>query len=344
MTTCTHCNAENRAGAKFCGSCGAPLAVESSPVPPPEPAAPEAAAEQPPAEPTSLFAGGVWITAGLGSVQGVEETINQDSLLALSLTPLAEARPAPALGLFALADGMSRALGEIASRLAVQALAQGVIARVVLCELDNEPCLDETLAIALAESVEDANARLCAGAQHSGGDLASTLVAVLLRDDLAVVASVGDSRAYHWGGGTLRQVTTDHSVVERLLETGQISAEEAAAHPQRGLLYRSLGDRLGVEVDTFALRLAPGDRLLLCCDGVWQSLSIQALKEILAAGEPQQACDQVICRARAAGAADNASALVVEVQDAALRAGPDCQERGDGAILAEQSDQTPGGE
>jgi serine/threonine protein phosphatase PrpC len=151
-----------------------------------------------------------------------------------------------------------------------------------------------------------------AAARGRGSDMGSTLTVVLVRGTLAVVANVGDSRTYHWRDGSLRQLTTDHSVVERLVATGVIDSSEAAFHPQRGVLYRSLGDRASVEVDVLSLPLSPGDRLLLCCDGVWESLADDGLEEVMSLeSEPQRACEEICRRALEAGASDNVSVVVV---------------------------------
>ncbi len=313
MTICSACGTENRDGAKFCQACGAPLVEPVETVPVEDMEAGELIV--PPEE--LPFGQGVWLTVGLRSEKGPEREVNQDSLLALVLTPLYEGRPTPALGLLAVADGMGgHQTGEVASRRAVQTLAQGITSRVLMAELSGESCLVETLTTVISESVEDANAQVCAVAQSSGAEMGSTLTVALVRDDLAIVASVGDSRTYHWHAGALRQVTTDHSVVERLLATGQIAPEEAVNHPQQGVLYRSLGDRPAVEVDVFSLSLVPGDRLLLCCDGVWESLGDEELEEVmLLEHDPQRICDEVVRRALESGATDNVSVIVVSVTD-----------------------------
>jgi serine/threonine protein phosphatase PrpC len=274
------------------------------------------AVEEAPAE--KLSSGrGVRLTVGIHSAKGPDLAVNQDSLLALTLTPMFEGRPAPALGLFAVADGIGEhQAGGIASRAAVRALAQGLISGVLMAELGGDGCLDETLIQIVGEAVEEANAQVYAIAQGRGSDTGSTLTAALVRDDLAVVASVGDSRTYHWHDGALRQVTTDHSVVERLVVAGEITPEEAAGHAQKGVLYRSLGDRPTVEVDVLSLRLAPGDRLLLCCDGVWESLGDKGLEEaMLLEVDPQRICEQVVRQASKAGAVDNVSVVVVDLAE-----------------------------
>lgn len=331
---CLACGAEVPAGESFCPACGAELAHPATCLlhewlAPPEPGEVEGEVtfefgghtfaveveEPPPEEPP--FAQGVRLTVGLRSEKGPDRTVNQDSLLALTLAPLYEGRPTPALGLFAVADGMGgHQAGEIASRIAVQVLAQEITSRVLMAELSGDMCLAETLTEIVRESIEDANAQVYAAAQSSGTDTGSTLTAALVRDDLAVIGNVGDSRVYHWYAGELRQVTTDHSVVERLVATGQIAPEEAANHPQKGVLYRSLGDRPAVEADVFSLRLAPADRLFLCCDGVWESLVDEELEEImLSEHDPQRICDRVIQWVLEIGATDNVSVIVVSATD-----------------------------
>ncbi len=274
------------------------------------------AVEEAPAE-ELLSARRVRLTVGIQSAKGPDLAVNQDSLLALTLTPMFEGRPAPALGLFAVADGIGgRQAGEIASRIAVRVLAQGLISGVLMAELGGDGCLDETLIQIVGEAVEEADAQVYAVAQGCGSDMGSTLTLALLRDDLVIVANVGDSRTYHWHDGALRQMTTDHSVVERLVAMGEIAPEEAVGHAQKGVLYRSLGDRPTVEVDVLSLRLVPGDRLLLCCDGVWESLGDEGLEEaMLLEVDPQRICEQVVRRALEAGAMDNVSAVVVGIAE-----------------------------
>jgi len=263
------------------------------------------------------FAQGVRLTAGLCSVKGPELEIDQDSLLALTLSPVYEGRPTPAVGLFAVADGIGgHQAGEVASRIAVQVLAQEIISGVLMAELSGDICLAETLIRVVGEAVAEANAQIHAVAQSSGSDMGSTLTMALVRDDLAVIANVGDSRVYHWHAGNLEQMTVDHSLVERLVATGEIAPEEAAGHPQKGVLYRSLGDRPAVEVDVLSLQLTPGDRLLLCCDGVWESVGNEGLEEVMLLElEPQRICDQVVRRSLESGASDNVSVIAVGVAD-----------------------------
>jgi serine/threonine protein phosphatase PrpC len=272
--------------------------------------------EEPPQE-EGAFPCGVRLVVGARSVRGPDLATNQDSLLTLTLAPMYEGRSAPALGLFAVADGIGgHEGGEVASRIAVQVLAQEIVSGMLLAELGGDACLDETLTDIVGEAIMDANAQVYAVARGCGSDMGSTLTAVLVRGNLAIIANVGDSRTYHWHDGALRQLTTDHSVVERLVAMGVIDSREAAAHPQRGVLYRSLGDRAGVEVDVLSLQLSPSDRLLLCCDGVWENLDDGLEKVMRSEPEPQRACDEIARRALEAGASDNVSVIVVGVLEA----------------------------
>jgi serine/threonine protein phosphatase PrpC len=225
------------------------------------------------------FVQGVRLAVGFQSMKGPDLEVNQDSLLVLTLAPVYEGRPTPAVGFFAVADGIGGhqagadletsssvgALGQaVASRIAVQVVAQELVSGVLMAELSGDVCLVETLIKVTGEAVAEANAQVYAVAQSRGMDMGSTLALALVRDNLAVIANVGDSRVYHWHDGALRQVSIDHSLVERLVAAGEVAPEEAAGHPQKGVLYRSLGGRPAVEVDVLSLQLVPGDRLLLC--------------------------------------------------------------------------------
>jgi serine/threonine protein phosphatase PrpC len=248
------------------------------------------------------FVRGVRLTVGLQSMKGPDFEVNQDSLLTLTLAPVHEGRPTPALGLFAVADGMGgqRQAGGVASRIAVRTVAQEIVSDVLMPELGGDICLGDTLVKMVSQAVVAANAQMYAVAQSQLGDMASTLALALVRDDLAVIANVGDSRVYHWHDGELRQVTVDHSRVERLV------AKDAP--------YRSVGDRPAVEVDVFSLQLAPGDRLFLCCRGVWESVGSEGLEEAMSSEtEPQRICDRVVRRALESGASNTMSAITVGV-------------------------------
>jgi protein phosphatase len=142
----------------------------------------------------------------------------------------------------------------------------------------------------------------------------TTLTCALLIGEQVVLSHVGDSRAYIINGDELEQVTRDHSLVQRLQELGQLSAAEAAVHPQRSVLYRAVGQGEGLEVDVESRRLAPGAMLLLCSDGMWGLVpDKQILQTVRAAPSPQIACEALVAAANAAGGPDNITVVIIQL-------------------------------
>jgi protein phosphatase len=136
----------------------------------------------------------------------------------------------------------------------------------------------------------------------------------------AHVVNVGDSRAYLVNAQGVRRITVDHSLVERLVATGQLTADEARNHPQRNVIYRTIGDRPQVEIDTFVQVLSPGDRLLLCSDGLSGMVRDEDMAQIvMQAGSPQAACRELVAAANANGGEDNITVIVVQVESAEER-------------------------
>jgi protein phosphatase len=147
--------------------------------------------------------------------------------------------------------------------------------------------------------------------------MGSTLVAVVLDADRACIAHVGDSRAYLINAQGIHRLTTDHSLVERLIATEQITREEARHHPQRNVIYRTIGDKAQLEVDVSTRKLAIGDYILLCSDGLSGMVKDDAIQAcVLQATSPQAACDDLVNAANAAGGDDNISVVIVEIVQA----------------------------
>ncbi len=185
--------------------------------------------------------------------------------------------------------------------------------------------LSESLAIEhfasrLREAVEEANAALIAyGHEHPDArGLGSTLTAALVIEGAAFIANVGDSRTYLLRDGKLTRVTRDHSLVERLVEAGQIEPEDVYEHPNRNLVYRSLGaGKADVEVDIFTEQLKPGDALLLCSDGLWEMVRDPQIESILnEVQNPGETCDLLVQRANENGGEDNITGVLVRAQEA----------------------------
>src|SRR5207245_7913412 len=167
----------------------------------------------------------------------------------------------------------------------------------------------------LQSTIEDANSAICQVNQRDKTDMGSTITGFMIVGDYAYILNVGDSRTYVVRGGQIYQLTNDHSLVGQLVAGGLISPEDVYTHPQRSQIFRSLGDRLNVQIDIFKQQLHPGDILLSCCHGLWEMVRNPQITEILTnATDPHTLCRQLIEAANANGGEDNVSAVVVFVR------------------------------
>jgi serine/threonine protein phosphatase PrpC len=260
--------------------------------------------------------GSIRLVVGQRSDVGLERELDEDSLLVLTVGATYESRTGPVLGLFAVADGMGgHESGEVASKLALQVLADRVLRGIVLFELAATPVPDEEIGGHLERATAAANDAVYLARQKRENDMGTTLTTVFIRDDRLFLAHVGDCRAYRWNADGLRQLTTDHSVVASMIASGRAEPEEIYTHPQRSIIYRSIGDKPAVEVDTDALDLEAGDRIIVCCDGLWEMVRNEGIADVMMQeADPQLACDLLIKRANTAGGEDNISVIVVQVE------------------------------
>lgn len=210
--------------------------------------------------------------------------------------------------LLAVADGMGgHAAGEVASAAVIAALER----------LDGST--DEDPEHALRDAVAEANATLrdmvAADADLQG--MGTTVTAVLADGDQAWLAHVGDSRAYRLRDGALEQLTHDHTYVQQLVDQGRIAAGDASTHPQRNVITRALDGRANAEVDLARLDVRPGDRLLLCSDGLSAVVRDETIATVLTeqAG-PDEAVQQLVDLALRAGGPDNITCIVADPVDA----------------------------
>lgn len=202
--------------------------------------------------------------------------------------------------LFAVADGMGgHRAGEVASATAIEKLQAAF--------REGTP-LDEAVAEANAAVFAKASANL------DMRGMGTTLTAAALVDDhTALFGHVGDSRAYLMRDGGVTQVTEDHSLVEQLVREGRLSPEEAVNHPQRAIITRALGVDPEVEVDTYRVDLRPGDRLLLCSDGLTNMVVDSEIAGVLRqGGGPQRAAETLVEMANRAGGDDNITVVVID--------------------------------
>ena len=232
---------------------------------------------------------------------GKVRTTNEDSLIV-----------EPRIGLYAVLDGMGGAsAGDVASQLARDTIRDFVLHRRMT--LAPRELLDAAIA---AGSIA---VFLAAQHQHERQGMGTTVVACLVIDpSRAVIGHVGDSRAYLLRGGRLQMLTRDHTVVQELLNRGVLSADDAERHPYKNVLSRNLGGRAETQVDTVELALQPGDRLLLCSDGLYGFASAEAIQYLLGSGDaPEHVARDLIELALRGGGGDNVSAVVIEAPAAA---------------------------
>jgi len=213
-------------------------------------------------------------------------------------------------GVFAVADGMGgHAAGEVASRLAIDSVAQLPVSG----EIDL-PDLRELLTGAVTRANQTINEDGQRVLAHAG--MGTTLTALSFTPDLhtAVLAHVGDSRAYRLRAGHLEQVTRDHTWVQEQIDSGALAPAQARSHHYAGVLTRALGTQEDVVVDTVELPVKAGDVYLLCSDGLSGMLTDRRIEEILLGGGGlQDLANQLIGEANALGGRDNITVVLVRV-------------------------------
>lgn len=207
--------------------------------------------------------------------------------------------------LFAVCDGMGgHAAGEVASSIAVSTIAEKAPAGA-----------DDVL---LGVAVEAANTAVMLGAEQGMGKpgMGCTASCCLIEEGKMAIAHVGDSRIYLLRHGSLVRVTHDHSYVEELVDSGQITADEARTHPSRSIITRALGSDPDMYADHFSLEVSNGDRVILCSDGLSSMIADSEIEALaVSSATPQQAADNLVAAALTAGGLDNVTVVVVDVVD-----------------------------
>jgi protein phosphatase len=213
------------------------------------------------------------------------------------------------LGLFVVADGMGgHAGGEVASRLAVEAVAAHLIAI-----LSGPPSVATRAGELLTSAVQRANQAVVGAARSKAeaNDMGTTIACVLARGDRAAVAHVGDSRVYRYRDHRLETLTDDHSLLAECLRSGYLTPELAGSFPYKHLVTRSLGADDTVEVDVRVIEPLPGDVVLLCSDGLSGVVEEEEIARILEA-EPglEAAARRLVQRANEEGGPDNVTVVL----------------------------------
>ena len=220
--------------------------------------------------------------------------------------------------LLVVCDGMGgAAAGEVASGMAIESLASTMLdARMV--EAPDGVVDDERqhLARKLRGAARDANARIFREARENlaRSGMGTTMTAVHLWRDQALIAQVGDSRAYVWRQGAFTQVTRDQSLVNQLLETGQITPEQAKFFEHSNVILQALGVQEEVEVQLSKVELRKGDRLMMCSDGLVGVVSDEEISAVVGSiDDPAEAARILIEMANGAGGPDNITVIVAHV-------------------------------
>ncbi|MGD0074558.1 MAG: Stp1/IreP family PP2C-type Ser/Thr phosphatase [Candidatus Binataceae bacterium] len=251
---------------------------------------------------------GIKVRSGALTDVGMVRELNEDSLMMIEYARDSQIAPAEHF-LYVVSDGMGGAeAGEVASALAVGAI-RDYVEKALAADPKPSPSL-------LVDAVEEANRQVqeYQVIHPETRGMGATAVAALVSPPEASVAWVGDSRVYLCDGAVMRQLTKDHSLVQRLIEIGQITPEQARHHEHKNVITRSLGARQSgpAGAESLTLRLRRGDRLLLCSDGLMAHVDDAHIEQILRRhNDPSEAARELVVAANAGGGTDNTTVIVV---------------------------------
>ncbi|MBB6675526.1 Stp1/IreP family PP2C-type Ser/Thr phosphatase [Cohnella nanjingensis] len=218
----------------------------------------------------------------------------------------------------AVADGMGgHNAGDVASTIAIDSLSQSL-------SLWDAALSAEASEGKLRELVLKANTAVFEAAESHAQyhNMGTTVIIALIDEKDGLIGHIGDSRVYRVRGGAIEQLTEDHTLVNELAKSGQLSPEEAANHPRRNVLMRALGTDRDVAVDVLRIEMLPGDRLLLCSDGLSNLVERETILDTLTATDIDldEAADRLIALALAAGGYDNVTVALIDYASAGAAA------------------------
>jgi protein phosphatase len=251
------------------------------------------------------------IEAAALSERGKKRRLNEDAVFR-------QTNQENVAGLFLVCDGLGgHQAGDVASTTTVETVANELAALLSASPSNNGPVSTDILRQNIQEAITKAHAKLRVYAKKHPGihKLGTTITLAFIYNDTALIANVGDSRAYVWRNAELSQLSQDHSLAARLAEVGVIEEEEVPDHPRSNVVLRALGVEDSLDIDFFEWKLQPGDKLLLCSDGLWNSFSdTDELSERLSSNAaPADLCRQLVSEANQRDGSDNISAVVIEV-------------------------------
>ncbi len=254
------------------------------------------------------------LITGVAKDVGLQRKNNEDSLFSLA-TIIDSNESSTAFGIFIVADGMGgHNNGEIASDLAVRTVSDYLVNNLFPAIFSPSPFAPEkSLQEIFSNAFAQSNEKII---NHSNGG-GTTLTAVLTIGTQISIAHLGDSRAYSLAkDGKIEALTQDHSYVNQLIEMGQITEEEAKTHPHKSTLYKALGQKNNPEPDIINAIFPDAGYLMICSDGLWGVLSDESMVAIVfKAPSPQQACQDLVDAANAAGGPDNIAVILVKLSE-----------------------------
>ena len=239
---------------------------------------------------------------------------NEDSLFS-HVSLIDSGQTSLPFGLFIVADGMGgHRYGAAASEAAIRTMSNYIFGKLYssIYAIDPQPP-SEPLQEIMKQGIQKAHESVLENAPGGG----TTMTAVITLGSQMTIAHVGDSRAYAiYLDGRMQILTRDHSLVKRLEELGQITAEEAAVHPQKSMLYRALGQGDAPEPDVFSASIPHPGYLMICSDGLWGVVPQDKVFEVISdAPSPQRACQSLVDLANAAGGPDNITVILARLSD-----------------------------
>lgn len=246
---------------------------------------------------------------GQATDQGLVRENNQDALMAfVARGDSSEAHPL--FGLFLVADGMGgHRHGEKAAALTERLVTGEVTRRVYIPLLHNENDNPTPITEVLTNAVEKANSEVFENLNGAG----STLTIAVVMGERIHLAHIGDTRAYLIKDDAIEQLTTDHSLKQRMIATEAVDPEESTVG--ENVLYRAIGAHQEVEVDTLNKRMPQGSYLVLCSDGLWGQVNDEEIKNTVLNNEPMLAAEKLIDLAKTTGAPDNVTVVVAHMPE-----------------------------
>ena len=235
---------------------------------------------------------------------GQARSMNQDSLLVSENND-------KGLNLYILADGMGGYKGgEIASKVAVTAVQKYITEKFDTISKDKESILD-----LIDDSIDFANSAIYDESEQDEElqDMGTTLEVLLIYKSKVYIGHIGDSRIYRIRKGKMKKITTDHSYVEKLIQDGEITREEAYNHPKKNLLIKALGTDKVVEPDLLYTVLNKNDILLMCSDGLTNMIRENEILDLILSSEEQKDVTEILVdKANEAGGLDNISVIIID--------------------------------